>query len=72
MSKSVLSVFSSKSFKVSSLILRLLIHFVVSLCMVLNNTLISFLHVAIYFPAPFTEDSVLSTLYNFASFIIDI
>ena len=44
MSESVLPVFSSKSFIVSSLTFRSLIHFDLFLCMVLENVLISFFY----------------------------
>ena len=44
MSSSVLPMFSSKSFVVSDLTFKSLIHFELSLCMVLGSVLISFFH----------------------------
>ena len=62
--------FSSKSFIVSGLIFRSLIHFEFFLCMVLGSVLISFFYMQLSgFPAPLIEEAVFSPLYILASFI---
>ena len=72
MSKSVLPVFSSKSFIVSGLIFRSLIHFEFILCMVLRSVLISFFYIWLSsFPSTTIEEIVFSPLYILASFVID-
>ena len=66
MSSSILPRFSSKSFKVSGLTFRSLIHLILSLCMVLGSVLISFFYTVL--PATFMEE-IFSPLYILASFI---
>ena len=73
MSKSVLPMFSSKSFIDSGLIFRSLIHFELSLGMVLRSALISFFFFPCsgpVFPAPFIGD-YFSPLYILASIVKD-
>ena len=70
MSLSVLPMFSSKSFIVSGLTFRSLIHFEFFLCMVLGSVLISFFYMSCpVFPAPFIEEGVFAPLYILASFV---
>ena len=78
MSKSVLPMFSSKSFIVSGLTFRSLneFEFILSLslflCMVLGSILISFFTCSYpVFPAPLIEEIVFSPLYILDSFVID-
>ena len=73
MSKSVLPLFSSKSFIVSSLIFISLIHFSSFLCMMLKNVLISFFFTCRcpVSQAPCTEETVFSPLYSLAPFVVD-
>ena len=69
MSLSVLPLLSSKSFIVSGLTFRSLIHLSLSLCMVLN-VLVSFFYISCpVFSAPFIEEAVFAPLYIFASFV---
>ena len=70
MSRSVLPMFSSKSFRVSSLTFRSLIHFeFIFVYGVRECSNFILLHVAVLFPAPFIEEAVFSPLYILASFI---
>ena len=70
MSLSVLPMFSSKSFIVSGLTFRSLIHFEFFLCMVLGSVLISFFYMSCpVFPAPFLEEAIFAPLYILASFV---
>ena len=70
MSLSVLPMFSSKSFMVSGLIFRSLIHLNLSLYMVLGSILIhSFTCSCPVFSAPFIEEAVFAPLYILASFV---
>jgi len=64
--------FSSRSFIVSGLTFRFLIHLSLFMCMVLKNYLISFfLHVGcLVLPGPFVEKIVFATLCSLASFVI--
>ena len=73
MSKSVLPMFSSKSFIVSALTFRSLIHFeVFFVCIVLGSVLIySFICSCPVFPAPFIEEALFSPLCVLASFVQD-
>ena len=72
MSKSVLPMFSSKSFIVSGLTFRSLIHFEFILCMVLGSVLISFFYIWLSrFPSTTIEETVFSPLYILSSFVID-
>ena len=72
MSLSVLPIFSSKSFIVSGLIFRSLIHFQfifvygVRKC---SNFLFFFTRSCLVFPAPFIEEAVFAPLYILASFV---
>ena len=66
MSLSVLPMFSSKSFMVSGLIFRSLIHFEFILCMVLGSVLVSFLYRWLT-----SKWIVFSPLYILASFVKD-
>ena len=64
MSLSVLPMFSSKSFIVSGLTFRSLIHLSLSLCMVLRSVLVSFFYISCpVFQAPFIEEAVFAPLY---------
>ena len=67
MSKSVLPIFSSKSFIDSGLIFRSLIHFELSLGMVLRSALISFFffHVAVQF----SQHHLLETIFLHCIFL---
>ena len=72
MSKSVLSMLSSRSFIVYGLTFTSLIHFEFIFCMVLENVLIhSFTGHCSVFPAPLIEETVFYPLYILASFVID-
>ena len=73
MSKTVLPMFSSKSFIVSALTFRSLIHFeVFFVCIVLGSVLIySFICSCPVFPAPFIEEALFSPLCVLASFVQD-
>ena len=72
MSKNALPMFSSKRFIVSGLTFRSLIHSEFFLHMELESVLISFFtHYYPVFPAPFTEESVFSPWFIFASFVKD-
>ena len=70
---SVLPMFSSRSFIVSSLTFKSLIHFeLFCACMGLKNDLISFFTFGCpVFPAPFAEETVFLILCSLASFVID-
>ena len=72
--KSALPMFSSKSFIVSHLTFRSLIHLSLFLGLVLKNVLISFFFKSSCpdCPAPFVEETVFPTLYSLASFVIEI
>ena len=64
------SMFSSKSFIVSGLIFRSLIHFeFIFVCGVRKCSNFILLHVAVVFPAPFIEEAVFAPLYILASFV---
>ena len=70
MSSSVLLMFSSKSFTVSGLTFRSLIHLSLSLCMVLRSVLVSFFYISCpVFQAPFIEEAVFAPLYIFTFFV---
>ena len=71
--QSVLPMISSKSFIVSGLTFRSLIHFeFIFVCGVRECANFILLHVAApVFPAPLTEETVFSPLYIIASFVID-
>ena len=81
MSKSFLPVFSSRSFIVSSLTFRSLIHFgfifvfyfiFVCLCGISECSNFFLVYVAIqFFPAPPIKETVFVPLYIFASFVKD-
>ena len=69
MSSSVLPMFSSKSFILSGLTFRSLIHLSLTLCMVLGNVLISFFYMQLSsLPAPCIEEAVFPPLYILVSF----
>ena len=70
-SKSVLPMFSSKSFIISKLTFRSLINFKFILCMVLKNVLITFICSCPVSPAPFIKEAILPPLLSYASFIKD-
>ena len=68
-SKSVLSMFSSKSFIVSSLTFRSLVHFEFTFVYgVRECSNFILLH---FFPAPLIEETLFSPLYTLASFVVD-
>ena len=68
----VLPMFSSKSFIVSGLICRSLIHLSLFLCMVLESVLVSFFYRWLTgFLAPLVIEIVFAPLYIFASFVKD-
>ena len=70
MSSNVLPMFSSKSFIVSGLTFRSLIHFEFIFVLVLGSVLISFFYMHLSsFPAPFIEEVVFAPLYTLASFV---
>ena len=70
MSLSVLLMFSSKSFIVSGVTFRSLIHFELSLCVVLGSVLISLFYMELSsFPSTFIKETVLAPLYILASFV---
>ena len=73
MSKSVLPMFSSKSFTVSDFIFGSLIHLeFFCVCMVLENVLIySFTGNCPVFPAPLIEETFFSPLETFVSFVVN-
>ena len=73
MSKSVLPMFSSRSFIVSGLTIRSLIHFeFIFVCLVLENVLISIiLHVTVQFSQHHLLKRLFSPLYFLAPFVID-
>ena len=72
MSESVLSMFSSRSFIVSGLTIRSLIHFEFSLCMVLESVLVlMFYKWLTSFPAPLVKEVVFFPLYILPSFVED-
>ena len=73
MSKSVLPMFSSKSFTVSDLIFGSLIHLeCFCVYIVLGNVVIySFTANCPVFPAPLIEETFFSPLYTFVSFVVD-
>ena len=73
MSESVLPMFSFRSFIISGLTFRSLIHFeFVFVCMVLESLLVSFFYTQLTsFPTLFVEETVFSLLYIFASFVKD-
>ena len=70
MLESVLPMFSSKSFVVSGLMFRSLIHLSLFLCMVLESVLVSFFYKWLTsFPSTLVKEIVFS--YIFASFVKD-
>jgi len=70
MSERVLPMFSSRSFIVSGLMFRSLIHFEFILCMVLDSVLVSFFYSGWpFFPAPLVKEIVFSPLHILASFV---
>ena len=71
MSKSVLPMFSSRSFIVSGLIFRTLIHFQFIFCVVLVFYFHSFTCSFPVFPAPFIEEAIFLPLYVLSFFVID-
>ena len=72
MSESVLPMFSSRSFIVSGLTFRFLIHLCLFLCMVLESVLVSFFYRWLTtFPAPLVKEIVFPPLYILASFVKD-
>ena len=72
MSESVLPMFSSRSFIVSGLTFRSLIHLNFFLCMVLESVLVSFFYTWLTsFPSTIVKKVVFSSLYILASFIED-
>ena len=72
MSDSVLPMFSSRSFIVSCLTFRFLIHLGLFLCMVLESVLVSFFYKWLTsFPAPLVKEIVFSPLYILAYFVED-
>ena len=72
MSKSVLPMFSSKSFIVSSLTFRSLIHFeFIFVYHVRECSNFILLHVAVQFSQTIIEETVFSPLYILVSFVID-
>ena len=72
MSESVLPMFSSRSFIVSGLTIRSLIHFEFILCMVLESVLVLFFYKWLTsFPAPLVKEVVFFPLYILASFVED-
>ena len=71
MSESVLPMFSSKSFIVSGLTFRSLIHFEFIFVMVLGSVLVSFFYRWLTsFPSTTCKQTISSPLYIFASFVI--
>ena len=72
MSKSVLPIFSSRSFILPGLKFSSLIHLNLFLCMFLENILFHSLSCSYsVFPAPHTEGTVFLPSYTLASFVID-
>ena len=72
MSESALPMFSSRSFIVSGLTFRSLIHFGLFLCMVLENVLVSFFYKWLTsFPSTTVKEIVFNPLYILASFVKD-
>ena len=72
MSERVLPMFSSKSFIVSGLTFRSLIHFEFIFACGVRSVLVLFYHMYLYiFPKPFIEEAVFSPLYIPASFVKD-
>ena len=73
MSESVLPMFSSRSFIVSGLTFRSLIHFMsLFLCVVLESVLVSFFYKWLTsFPAPLVKEIDFTPLYILASFVKD-
>ena len=71
MSKSILPMFSSRSFIVSVLIFRSLIHFEFNLYMVLEFHFHSCACICSLFPAPFIEEALFLPLHVLSSFVID-
>ena len=70
MSKSVLPMFSSRSFIVSGLIFRSLIHFeFIYVYGVRKCSSFILLHLGVIFPAPLIEKTIFSSLYILASFV---
>ena len=70
MSESVLPMFSSRSFLVSGLTFRSLIHFEFIFVYGVGSVLISFVYMSLSsFPSPIYEEAVFAPLYIFASFI---
>ena len=62
--------FSSRSFIISDLTFRSLIHFELSLCVVLGSVLISLFYMELSsFPSTFIKETVLAPLYILASFV---
>ena len=72
MSESVLPMFSSRSFIVSGLMSRSLIHLNLLLCMVLESVLVSFFYKWLTsFPSTTVKEIVFNPLYILASFVKD-
>ena len=72
MSESVLPMFSSRSFIVSGLTFRSLIHFEFIFCVVLESVLVSFFYKWLTsFPTPLVKEIVFNPLYIFVSFVKD-
>ena len=72
MSESVLPMFSSKSFIVSGLTFRSLIHSEFIFVHEVKSVLVSFFYMWLTsFPAPFVKEIVFAPLYILASFIKD-
>ena len=70
MSERVLPMFSSRSFIVSGLTFRYLIHFEFIVVMVLESVLVSFFYRWLMsFSAPLVKEIVFSPLYILASFV---
>ena len=70
-SKNVLPMYSSKSFIVSGLTFRCLIHFEFIFLYGVKECSNILLHSCPVFPAPLIEETVFSPLYSLASFVID-
>ena len=72
MSESVLPMFSSRSFIVSGLMFRSLIHLSLFLCIVLESVLVSFFYKWLTsFPAPLVKEIFFSPLCILGSFVKD-
>ena len=72
MSECILPKFSSKSFIVSGLTFRSLIHFKLILCMELRNDLLSFFYMCCpVFPESFVEEIIFPPLCSLACLVID-